>query len=489
VPPTGRPPVDRATVLALGLVAASFLTFQLAFLAPLDRAISWDEAVYVSQMSPERPALDFEASRARGITLLVAPPVALGASLGVVRVYMAVASAVGLVAAFWPWLAVARSATPVAALIFASSWLALLYASEVMPNLWSALLALAASGLLARSMVDRRRGRRDLVAAAGVLALLGLFRPPDGVPILVAYAVASIGATGVARRVAVPATGVVLGWLPWLVEMSVRFGGPAGAFARASDKAHVSAAGVGGRLLQHLDLTNGPTLGPVHDPSIVWGGLLWWTGTLVAVAIGLRSASGTDAARPAILAAVAGVLLAIEYLVLVAGTAPRFLLPAYALLSVPAAIGVRHAVRSLSSRGARVAVVVALAVPWLLWHGATAVRVEAETDVGRQSLQSVGASLRTLAGGRPCAFTSTGGHPQIEYASGCVGTGLIGAGDQALAWLRSLAARGYRTYVVVRTPAEPPAELGSGVPTRALSAPQGRRWLVYDAAPSEEPIG
>jgi hypothetical protein len=351
-----------------------------------------------------------------------------------------------------------------------------------MPNLWSAIIGVAAVGWMSRSF-SATRSRRDDIAVIVLVALLGLFRPPDTIPIVIAYAVVLIGTDRFVRRLLPAAVGLVLGWLPWLIEMSIRFDGPLDALRRAAEVAHVSSRGIGERVLQHLALTNGPTIGSASRAGIAWGGVLWWGGLLVATGVGLRRARGTSAARPLLLAALAGVGLALEYLLFVAGTAPRFLLPVYALLCIPAAFGIWQVVANLR-RTVRIALVAVLVAPWLVWQLGTADRVEAEADAGRQSLEALGVALRVHAGSdRACAFVGTDGHPQIEYASGCIGSRFVDD-DQARSRLSLLIERGDRAYVV-RLESFGLVELVGLHPlsTRLVftrPAPQGRRWLVYE---------
>jgi hypothetical protein len=106
--------------------------------------------------------------------------------------------------------------------------------------------------------------------------------------------------------------------------------------------------------------------------------------------------------------------------VFVGGFAPRFLLPALALLAIPAAIGVT----SFSRHGRGRVLLAALLGLILMLAGfqiATARRIEQRTSVDRARLRLVGLELRGLAAGRPCTFTSGDGFPQVQLASGCLG--------------------------------------------------------------------
>ena len=53
-------------------VGAAFTAAELLFVSPR-MGLSWDESVYVSQVSGHAPAAWFDPARARGVPLLVAP--------------------------------------------------------------------------------------------------------------------------------------------------------------------------------------------------------------------------------------------------------------------------------------------------------------------------------------------------------------------------------------------------------------------------------
>jgi hypothetical protein len=174
-----------------------------------------------------------------------------------------------------------------------------------------------------------------------------------------------------------------------------------------------------------------------------------------------------------------GLALAAEYLLLVSGLAPRFLLPAYALLAVPAAVGAVALTRDRSGLGRAIARgVVVLAAFWLVWQVGTARRMANDVLAEREGPWRVGAELRRLAGDGRCAFASTNAFPQIEFASGCLGGPLpIGAG--ATTALERLASRDAAAFVVLRT--APPPELDVDPKPAATVRITGRPpWLVYD---------
>jgi hypothetical protein len=474
------PRTVRRLLLAVG---ALYLLAEVALLS-LGREVSWDEAIYLSQVTPDVAAMPFVASRARGITLLALPVVQLGGSLVTLRLVLAVASAAALVGAYLVWTRVLGVASAVAAFAFGSTWVALLYGSEVMPNLWSAVLAVAAAGVGIRSVLEGGTSRAALGAAC-LLAALALMRPPDAIPVLAAVLAAAIGARGAsARRAGALAAGVALGWLPWVVEMSVRFGGPAEAVRRAQSAAHVGTSSIGERLVQHLALSNGPVLGPLEDPHVAIGGVVWWVALVAFGSLGLAWSRRTPAFRPLLAATLAGLGLAAEYLLLVEGTAPRFLLPTYALLSLPAAAALVRTFGLLRGAPARAAFVALAAVPWLVWQVGTADRLDAQTDAPRESLQVVATALLAERDGRPCTFASTDGFPQIEYTLGCDGRHLGEAQSDTITFLEAAAARGEQVFLVTRDPGSPPTVTTVAAPVRTLPAPRGETWHIYELVPA-----
>ncbi|MGH2580956.1 MAG: hypothetical protein ACRDGP_08945, partial [Actinomycetota bacterium] len=115
----------------LVVVGATYLVAQLLLFSS-NRAPSWDEAIYLSQVTPGLDAIGFAPSRARGISLLVSPITMAGGSISAVRLFLAALSSVALVGGFLLWVPVLGLGAPVAAFLFASTWVGLFYGSEVM---------------------------------------------------------------------------------------------------------------------------------------------------------------------------------------------------------------------------------------------------------------------------------------------------------------------------------------------------------------------
>lgn len=146
--------------MRLGAVAAGYAVVQLFLVVP-GTGLGWDETVYVSQVSHASPAAFFSAPRARGITYLVAPVAAVTSSVPVLRVYLAVLAAAGLLLSLWVWRRLFP--TPVLALaggLFAGLWITVFYGPQAMPNLWVAFGALFTVGCFLRAARNPRTASR-----------------------------------------------------------------------------------------------------------------------------------------------------------------------------------------------------------------------------------------------------------------------------------------------------------------------------------------
>ncbi len=453
------------------VVAAGSLLVQLV-LGSSGRAPSWDEAIYLSQVARGAEALPFVASRARGITLLASPLAALGSPLWLIRTVLAVAAAVVLALVFRLWVPTIGWGAVAGALLFGLSWPALLYGSEVMPNLWTALFGVGTVGFLARwnASPSGERGPPSTGVAA-MAAAMALMRPPDALVLALALTVGVV----VLARAALPALlplaiGLAAGTLPWLIEMSARFGGPIEALKSARDVAHLETGSVAG-LGAHLALSDGPLLGP-DAGSIPIVGALWWGGllSLTAVAFVRPTAEGSVGIR---LAAIGGLALGVEYLALISGLAPRFLLPALALLSVTAGAGI-ETLRTAPRLG-RVglgAIGLALAA-WAVWQISVANDLEEQAVAERRVPQQVGRALKTTIEGAPCLIASTDDYPQVAFAAGCAGRSLADLGEAST---RPLSAGDDRRTVVVTS------RSASGAPPFPALEDPAPGWSAWIAA-------
>lgn len=452
-------------VVGAGYFAAQFL------LMPLQRPVGWDEAVYLSQVSPRVDATHFDVWHSRGITLLVAPVMTLGGSVPDVRLFLMLLSAAVMTLVFTLWIPVVGLAAPIGAYLFSFTWLSLYGGSVVMPNLWAAMLGVGVAACLVR----RLQGETMPYVLLGVamLCAMALFRPTEATVLACVLGLYALHVRRTSWRLVLGLSlGLALGWLPWIVEMSARFGGLWEALSAANSRGHLRVGPVTDHLLAYLRSTHGSA---DPDVGLPMAGLLWWGLLVVVAAIGLRRRS--DAPRSiALLCSVAALALALEYIVLVSFVASRFLLPAYAFAALAAAIGLRSLFRDgVPARVVGVAVLVAI-VPWAVWQGAVASRVEAANSrVGRR-LVAVGLLLHDLADGRRCSFVSPGAYPQIQLASGCTGGPLTSPPRPTRAqWLA--VDGGEEVFLILTSVVRGDSPLAHLSPIRVESAE--RPWFIY----------
>ncbi|MGW7614952.1 pyridoxamine 5'-phosphate oxidase family protein [Streptomyces antimycoticus] len=417
----------------LGLVAIGYAVVQLAMVIPhTGHALGWDESVYVSQVDPRTPPAYFSAPRSRGVSLLVAPVVAATDSIPALRILLMLVSAGALYGAFRVWTRLLPPAqVALAALLFSGLWITQISGPAVMPNLWVAIGAVAAVGWFLRA--PHETNARWWLAA--VLAGVTLVRTPDGgwltLPLL-------IGAIGVRTwRPALPALigGPLLGAAQWIGEAYDRFGG-------IGERLNISSDVEGGMGLHFsvgaaLRSLNGPQLCrpcevPLRHPELT----VWWLAlpvlTLLCVHTALRDRQqlrrmrvglGRPAARlPAVpltvLPIVCAATLALPYLLLIGYSAPRFLMPSYALLALPIAGLVFRAVRAARSPqhlAVALGVVITLHLASqfvILNHTAK----QSDNTTGRYRTAAQG--LQRLGLRPPCLVTGDRALP-VAYHAGC----------------------------------------------------------------------
>jgi hypothetical protein len=474
---TATGPSAREQTLArrfLLVLGAGYLLLQLVLFS-YHRAPGWDESVYLSQVMPGAKAVLFAPFRARGITLLIAPAAKLGGTVGAVRLSLVFLSTAILTATFWVWIPVVGAAAVAAAALFGFSWLGLVNGSEVYPNLWAALLGLAVAGLVARHLADGRRWSG--VLASALLGVMALFRPTEATVAalaLGAYLLVSKRASW--RLLLALGVGLAAGWLPWVVEMSLRFDGPLSAL-REAGTAHFAVVSIGHNLIRYLAYTDGRVLEPASN-TVPLAGVLWW-GWLIAMAI-VAFARSRIYRGAVLLCSLGAAAFALEYVVFVSALAPRYLLPAYAFASVPAALGVVSLLRGGLVPRVGGAIAVFLVIPWAIWQGSVADRFAAEHTQDYAEPQVVGQSIRQLANGRPCALLSERWYPEIALAAGCGGDQLASHGP-TVAQLEELSTGGQLVYMVLDKPAKPNSPLGYFTPVRSLQTGT-RKWFIYEFA-------
>ncbi|HEV8563980.1 MAG TPA: hypothetical protein VGR41_03640 [Actinomycetota bacterium] len=388
----------------------SFFVGQVTLALP-GRSWSWDEAIYLSQVMPGSPHLPWAPSRARGITYLVLPLVRGGLGATAIRVTLGLLAAGAVVLAYRGWSRDVGRTALLAAALFAGSWIALYYGGAVMPNLWIAICAVGATGLALRT---RTVGSTALLAAT--IAAAALLRPLDSIPIAIACCVIT-PRKGNGSRILAIAAGVLAGLAPWIIEMSARFGGPVEALRAAGRVGHVGVEGVGLRLQRYLSLADGALIAPVSSRASI--AVVVSVAVFAALAVlGVLSARGTEVFRPLAVVAMAGAALLALYIFFVGGIAPRFMLPALALLALPVA----HGILALAMRRElRIAIAAALVV-WIGWQATIVRTVATREEALQRPFAQAGLDISRSVPSESCFVMSVRNFPQIAYRAGCDGT-------------------------------------------------------------------
>ncbi|MFB9878556.1 hypothetical protein ACFFMN_11490 [Planobispora siamensis] len=488
------PRLPRNPAVLLALIAIVYVAVQLVVL-PYGMPLEWDEAVYASQVAPGVPDAVFSAPRARGIVWLVAPVVYFTRDPVLIRLWMTLLSGIGFCLAFLPWsFLLRRSVLVLSAALFGGLWTTLLYGTQVMPNLYVAFGCAAATGCL---LLALRGGpaRAALAGLAASVAAVAVLRPGDALWLALPLAAVSL----LRRRVklaAVTSAGVVAGFVPWIVEAYVSYGGPLSRWRAAGEVQGGLSLSPG--FLHQFKTANGPvfcrpcTL-PLEDP---WPAAWWLVLPVLALAgaiVSLRSVSLPSVSRDAVdpvsapsapgspgvpaaaVAAVTGFSVAVPYLLLVDYGAPRFLLPAYVLLAVPAAEFLLWLVARRASRVVAGAVAVAL-----LAHAAVQMTVLVELADQQDRQRSYNAQVvRDMAkrGVRPpCTMVDDLVDPAMTFVSRCDTLNLTDPGDSLEA--RMAAAEPGRVFALL-TKKEPPEPM-AGWQRYVLREKDGEPlWTAY----------
>ncbi|MDX3520110.1 hypothetical protein [Streptomyces scabiei] len=415
---------DRAAASAqrkLLIVVAGFCLLS-AVLVPLTLPLGWDEIVYASRFGPYGPETPFSAPRTRGVPLLLAPIASWSDSTVLLRVWLLLLAGGALWLGFRPWLRILHrpAAVWVAAGLYGSLWITVFYAGSAMPNHYSAMGATAAVGCF---LAPRPRYAG---VAAGV-AVVTLMRPNDGVAVAVPLLLAAVlmptlRSHGRLRgRLSAVTAGLVVGALPWVVEAEMRFGGVGGRLAEA-DEVQGGLRAVFS-LRAHLTALDGPLLcRPCTGDSVLLPVTEWWVLLPLLVGLGMWAQRREPRlAAPLWLSVAVAVATAAPYLFLVPYAAPRFLLPAYALLALPAAVGllaVVHRARTRRSRPTAVVLALALVGHWgiqaALVHTHAGIQQRARGDWDR-----IAAVLREHGVHPPCALAGNSSAIPIAHTMGC----------------------------------------------------------------------
>ncbi|MFF4685328.1 hypothetical protein [Streptomyces sp. NPDC001307] len=468
--PGGTRPVR--TTAPLAAVAVVFTLAQLLLVRP-GMGLGWDEAVYVSQVSPQAPAAFFSAPRARGVSLLVAPVASWSTSTALLRIYLAVLSGLALYLALRAW----RGLFPVRVLalagaLFASLWVTLFYGPQAMPNYWVAVGALAAVACFLRARADRA-DRGALWGLAVSAALMALMRPMDAV-----WVVLPILALGLARRhwraLAALVAGLAAGGAEWVIEAFADYGG---LVRRLSEGSEIQ-GGLGWHLavVDQLRSLGGralcrPCTGDVPHPVVT----VWWFVLPLLAVLGLVVAVRARRTTATLLPLACAATAAFPYLFMIGYAAPRFLLPAYALLALPVADALMYLLRA--PRRPWRPVVAALLCLGLAAHLAVQLAVLENTVDGATEAHGAwsrtATALHRLGVRPPCLLTGDEAIP-VAFYTGCSSAATAGHNANSTEEAIIRTARRIPVAVVVPGGSRPP-----GYARDWPSEPLDRQRLYY----------
>ena len=436
-------------------MGVAFTAAELLFVSPRT-GLSWDEAVYVSQVSGHAPAAWFDPARARGVPLLVAPVAALTGSVAALRVYLSVLCGLGLTVALWTW----RRLRPawvlgLAGVMFGGLWVAQYYGPQAMPDMWSALGGLAAVGCFLRG------GKAALAGLGLSMAFVTLIRPGDAVYLAVPLVVAAIRCGGAGRG---PPWSSLACWRAapsgWSRRTCASAASPAGCTPAGAEQ---GGFGLHFALPDELRALNGPTLCRPCTVGVRYPELdLWWFVLPVLVALAIlaaRRAGGSSgpSLSSVILPAVCGLCVAAQYLFMINYAAPRFLLPAYALLAVPAADGLAFLVTGLGLqlRPAMTAAVTCFLLVQLLAQHLVLDHEAGGTVTFHDDYTRIATALAARGVRPPCLIEGVQYIP-IAFYAGCASAGTATPGEQVALLIQAgrrppSYARNWRVYRITGT--------------------------------------
>ena len=253
---------------------------------------------------------------------------------------------------------------------------------------------------------------RSLAGLAGCVAFVALVRPGDAVYLAIPLVVCSWRRWRLATAVA---AGLVAGGAEWAIEAIVRF---RGVFARLhAAGSEQNGFGFHVAVLDELKALNGPTLCRpctigYRQPELD----LWWVLLPVLTVLGVLMTRHISSLLPA----ACGLCLAAQYLFMIDYAAPRFLLPAYAVLAIPVADGLAWLITI--RRPALTALVACLLVAQLAGQHVVLDHEAGGTVTFHDDYTVIAKRLTALGVRPPCLVTGVQYIP-IAFAAGCASTG------------------------------------------------------------------
>lgn len=476
---------SRAVGFTIGIIAiVGFWAWRILDLVNLGLLPAYDEAVYLTQVTPGLTPQTWSASRSPGIAWLVSPITHSTDGVVAVRAWLLIVTLglFALVLAIWS-KRIGLGAL-VGGALFASAWMPASYAPLVFPNVLSALLVALMIGvwLLRRTVA--------VFAVVPVALAVGLMRPLDAFVGLIGCGILTLAQRehrrDPARYIALALSGLAI-LLPFVAAAAGR-GGLRGQLQVA--EAQIP-AGWRWNLDEYVSMFDGPVQFPDPSPTIDHRALTWvitllaiFAGGAIVVVARRLIARRRDRA-PVLTLGLAGALLAAPYLFYIGqGTSVslRYLTPGLLVLCIAAGSAVRHALHGprlgWGVIGLTVALVATLAPVEARYGDAIAERRRTD-DLDYVAISAV---LRERTQGEPCALLSQWVEATFAVMTGCPAQRWHGR--ENIDWMLAQRNLGKRVVVVANARAIPREMRGWH-----LVRYQGSRgaFYVYDP-PEQDPV-
>jgi hypothetical protein len=437
----------------LVVVTAAFLAAELTP-ALLRLPLGADEITYIARTSVRVSGVMLPPVHGQGAGLLAAPVTLFTDSLTAIRVWMSVLSAVGLFLGLLSW----RGLRPMWVLALAGLILASLAITQdsgvqVYPDWWGALGVLALTGLFLQAVGGRLRPRLVLPLIAIASLVIVLMRPQNIAFIMGPAILAALVVPGWRNRrvLGAMALGAALGCLEWVIGAYVWYGGLATRLHEAGQEP--PALSLYFSLGTQARVLSGPWYCMPPGGCRGWsmpGETVWWVAFLAVAVLGLCVNWRTPARASAVLAAVTAGWVIAMYAFLVPFGAPRYILPALALMSILAADAVAWLVTQARWRKTGVAFACVFLLSGIVSQRFVLQHLAA-TESASRPFQQQAAKLRSLGVRPPCAIWS----PSVAYYVGCTAPWTGGSMHEVLSltpqggsdWRREILPNGSTVYV------------------------------------------
>lgn len=407
--------------LWLVLVSVLFLAAELTP-ALIRMPLGADEIGYIARTSAQHSPVMLPPVHGQGAGLLAAPVTLLTTSLTALRIWMAVLSAIGLFLGMLCWRRLRPAwVLAVAGLILGSLAITQNSGVQVYPDWWAAVGVLALTGLFLHAVNGTMRARVVLPLLGLSSFFLVLLRPQNIVFVMAPAIAAAVLVPGWRKpRVWIAmVVGIALGCAQWVAEAYAWYGGLSSRIHLANQEP--PALGFNFSFPFQVKVLSGPWYCVSGASCPHWNmpfETLWFVAFTGLGILGLSIAWQRATKASSVLAAVTAVWVVGCYSFLVPFGAPRYLVPAFAMLAILAADGIAWLVTEYRWRTAGVI----LACAFLLTGVATQ-RLVLNREVHEQSGSNrpfavTAAKLRKLGVRPPCIIYSS----YVGYYAGCNGT-------------------------------------------------------------------